>query len=158
MRFSPKTAALAKKIDKIAEAGSLVPGDVHNCVRRIVAVQEALDRCGGDKTTIAIQSVPGQTGESVNIRHRLLTQEAKSTTIKVLQYHMCYSVTCLVLLREVTSNGLEFLVSRFLVLSHCRKRCGERGLGFTPYHVGVLPPRTIAAVGVCAFPTSVRTS
>lgn len=37
--------ALGKKIDKIAEAGSLVPGDVHNCVRRIVAVQEALDRC-----------------------------------------------------------------------------------------------------------------
>lgn len=36
--------ALGKKIDKIAEAGSLVPGDVHNCVRRIVAVQEALDR------------------------------------------------------------------------------------------------------------------
>lgn len=39
-----QTAALAKKIDKIAEAGSLVPGDVHNCVRRIVAIQEALDR------------------------------------------------------------------------------------------------------------------
>ncbi|CAM9955390.1 unnamed protein product, partial [Sphacelaria rigidula] len=37
-------AALAKKIDKIAEAGSLVPGDVHNCVRRIIGVQEALDR------------------------------------------------------------------------------------------------------------------
>ncbi|CAM9229308.1 unnamed protein product, partial [Discosporangium mesarthrocarpum] len=36
--------ALGKKIDKIAEAGSLVPGDVHNCVRRILAVQEALDR------------------------------------------------------------------------------------------------------------------
>lgn len=36
--------ALGKKIDKIAEAGSLVPGDVHNCVRRIVAIQEALDR------------------------------------------------------------------------------------------------------------------
>lgn len=39
-----QSTALAKKIDKIAEAGSLVPGDVHNCVRRIVAVQEALDR------------------------------------------------------------------------------------------------------------------
>lgn len=41
---SHQTVALSKKIDKIAEAGSLVPGDVHNCVRRIVAVQEALDR------------------------------------------------------------------------------------------------------------------
>lgn len=42
--FCVQTAALAKKIDKIADAGSLVPGDVHNCVRRVVAVQEALDR------------------------------------------------------------------------------------------------------------------
>ncbi|CAM9801812.1 unnamed protein product [Laminaria digitata] len=47
--------ALGKKIDKIAEAGSLVPGDVHNCVRRIVAVQEALDRAEAEADSILEQ-------------------------------------------------------------------------------------------------------
>ncbi|CAM9242983.1 unnamed protein product [Ectocarpus fasciculatus] len=50
-----ETAALGKKIDKIAEAGSLVPGDVHNCVRRIVAVQEALDRAEAEADSILEQ-------------------------------------------------------------------------------------------------------
>ncbi|CAM9165901.1 unnamed protein product, partial [Choristocarpus tenellus] len=48
-------SSLNRKIDKLAESGSLVAGDVHNCVRRVLAIQESLERAEAEAENILEQ-------------------------------------------------------------------------------------------------------